>query len=111
MKTGMFSFRCCRTGSKAVHDVSNSTFDLSNEESSIFCLDDEQNLTISTKIRCKGKADTYWFDQYNLHNNNGKGSVQIMEKFRKSLEAIRKIPNPDFEFKLSSRHYCVSFKC
>ena len=107
----MFSFRCCGTGQKTIHDVSNHTLYLSNEESSIFCLDNERNLTISTKITCKEKAKTYWFDQYNLHNNNGKGSVQIMEKFRKSLEAIRKTPNPDFEFKLSSRQYCVSFKC
>ena len=83
----------------------------SHEENSIFCLDNEHNLTISTKITCKGTAKTYWFDQYDLHNNDGKGSVQVMEKIRKSLEAIDMTPKPDFEFKLSSKHYCVSFKC
>ena len=107
----MFSFRCCGTGSKTIHDVSNHTFNLSHEESSTFCLDNERNLTISTKIRCKGKAKIYWFEQYDLHNDNGKGSVQITDKFRKTLEAIGKTPEPDFEFKLSSKQYCVSLKC
>ena len=84
---------------------------MSHEKSSTFCLDNEHNLTNSTKIKCKGKTNIYQFDQYDLHNNDGKGSVQIMEKVKKSLEAIDKTPKPDFQFELSSKQYCVGFKC
>ena len=112
-KRVIFSVRCCGTGSKTIHDVSNHIFNFSNDEGSTFCLDNEHNLTISTQIKCKEKANTYQFDQYDLHNNDGKGSVHIMKKFRKSkfLQAIGKSPKPDFEFELSSKQYCVSFKC
>ena len=107
----MFCFRCCGTRSKTIHDVSSYTFNLSHEESSTFCSDEEYNITVSTKIKCKEKAKIYQLDQYDLHNDDGKGSVQIMKNSKKSLRNDQPIPKPVFEFELSSNHYCVSFKC
>ena len=83
---------------------------MSHEESSTFCSDEEYNITVSTKIKCKEKEKIYQLDQYDLHNDDGKGSVQIMKNFKKSLRNDQPFPKPVFEFELSSSHYCVSFK-